>query len=109
MTQRDRRICGEMLAVLRSAREGGLSLVAAADSLIQLRDALDHVPSQWAPAFENGILTMESAGVDVGGTVLPAGRSLDSNREVRSGNPGFVLEAFDELQLLLHQHLAIPE
>ncbi len=63
MTSADRRHLQRMLSCLASLRAGSMSLVAGADTLLFLRNGLEHVDDKWDESFTAQIATLESAGV----------------------------------------------
>lgn len=63
MTSADRRHLRRMLSCLASLRAGSMSLVAGADTLLFLRNALERVDEEWDESFTAQIATLESAGV----------------------------------------------
>ena len=63
MTSADRRHLRRMLSCLAGLTAGSMSLVTGADTLLSLRDALEHVDAKWDESFTSHVATLESAGV----------------------------------------------
>jgi hypothetical protein len=63
MLASDRRHLERMLQCVAAARAGDISLVAAADTLLALRSAVEYDEDGWADEITSHVATIESAGL----------------------------------------------
>ncbi len=95
MTSADRRHLRRMLSCLASLKTGSMSLLAGADTLLFLRNALEHFDEEWDDSLTRQIATLESAGLATDEQVATMGASYGA---VISG-------ALDDLESLVKSQL----
>lgn len=95
MTPADVRQFRQMVACIGSLRRGTISLVAGANSLLFLRDALDVVEADWDEPFTAQVATVESAGLATGEQITAMGASYRA----------VVSQALDDLEALVLRQL----
>jgi hypothetical protein len=95
MTCADTRHLRRMLSCITSLRGGSISLAAGADSLLFLRNALEHVDGDWDESFTAQIATLESAGVATDEQVATMGASYGA----------VISQALDRLEVLAKSRL----
>ena len=74
-----------------------MSLVVGANSLLFLRNALEHVDADWDASFTTQVATLESAGVATNSQVAAMGETYSA----------VVSQALDVLEALLNSKLPI--
>ena len=96
MTSADTRHLRRMLSCITSLRGSSMSVVAGADSLLFLRNALEHVDADWDESFTAQIATLESAGVATDEQVATMGASYGA----------VISQALDCLEVLVKSQLS---
>jgi hypothetical protein len=92
----DARQLRRLLDCIGAARNGRLSLVQLADSLLFLRDALENADEEWSSEFTSNIASLESAGL-----------ATDEQKAVMGENLERVVSAaLAELESLIHKYPA---
>ena len=91
----DERQLRRMLDCIDATRNNRMSLQAASDSLLFLRDALENLQADWARDFTSHLATLESAGL----------ASPEQIGGMGEGYPRLIAETLDALDVLVRARL----
>lgn len=95
LTTHDERQLRRMLDCIEATRNDRMSLQAASDSLLFLRDALEQLEADWSRDFTSHLATLESASL----------ASPEQIRRMGEGYPQLVSETLDALEVLVRSRL----